>query len=439
LYHHQTGTGDRTAHGQSWNLEILRKYEAQDHIYDSNPNSKSQPSPPQGEAELSTNKKVPTEPPSAELGQSNNGLESHHVLFSVSTGDRKYFNIDFLSLPGRNPNIIPHPTHDQSWLVVAQQVEDNDHESSFEKIEIACAATFQDGTLRCVAEPSALPITATPGGQCVDDLAVLNLLRGPHDARAFWGPHQPYIIYGSNSLLNCLGQFTQDLRMLIDGWKINEPASDYRKPTELHRPPPLSPLEKNWFFFWDNNNQMYAHYDIFPKRVFSQISLDGFSGPNLAAQVEDSDDQCLSKHLPSVIPEFESIHQATNSLLITLCDRKDLCTQNGTNRYIFTIFQHKSYRNFHAVYEPYVLVFQYHAPFKIYGISRRPLWIHGREYQSDGTSEMLYVTSISWKNHDQQYHGYLDDTLFLAFGIEDKRMAAIDIRAKDIMDGLELC
>ncbi|KAI9147588.1 hypothetical protein HJFPF1_12616 [Paramyrothecium foliicola] len=377
-------------------------------------------------------------PPATGAEQANGELDSHHELFSQSTFDKKYFSIDFGVLPGRNPNIIPHPTLDETWLVVAQQVEDAD-KPTFEKKELSCNAVFKDGALRCIAEPSALPIAATAGGKCEGDLAVLNLQKGPHDARAFWGPQQPYIVYGSNSLHNCLGQFTQDLRGLVDDWEADDSASDFQNATELQRPPPLSHLEKNWFYFWDNSNQIHVHYDIVPKRVFAKLNGDGTNGPDLAPEAQAADEQCLSKHLPHVTPEYESIHQATNSLLITLCERNQSCVPDRENTIVFTIFQRKTYRNYHAVYEPYVMAFRQHAPFEVYGISRRPLLIHGRGQQLDGTTEMFYITSMGWKNRGQQYHGYMDDTIFLAFGIEDQKMAAMDISAKDLFVDLERC
>jgi hypothetical protein len=365
--------------------------------------------------------------------------QSHRRVFSLSSLDRKYFRIVLGSVPSRNPNIIPHPTDNSSWIVVAQQVEEEKQDLAVKKLEISCSAVFRDGALQCVAAPVALPIAPTPGGQCEGDMAVLNLLTGPHDARACWGPRQPYAIFGSSSLRNCLGQFTQDLRVLVDDWEADEATGDFRQATELQRPPPLGNVEKNWFFFWDGANRTHVHHDIVPKRVFSQINADGSSGPDLAPYAQASDELCLSRLLPSVNPEFEHIHQATNSLLVTLCDRNQPCVPDRENTIVFTIFHHKTFRNFHAVYEPYVLAFRQSAPFEVYGISRRPFWIHGRENHPDGASQMIYITSMSWKSHGLRYHGYMDDTLFLAFGIEDKEMGAIDVSVRDILDDLELC
>lgn len=54
-------------------------------------------------------------------------------------------------------------------------------------------------------------------------------------------------------------------------------------------------------------------------------------------------------------------------------------------------------------------------------------------------SEMMYVTSMNWKTHGQTYHGYLDDVLFLNFGIEDAKTGSIDVIAADLLKGLGSC
>lgn len=120
------------------------------------------------------------------------------------------------------------------------------------------------------------------------------------------------------------------------------------------------------------------------------------------------------------------------------------------------VFHHKTYYDFHGIYEPYVLLFRQAAPFALHGISQRPLWIHGRQALTaetgalqyagrpaedipEGHTEMFYVTSISWKGHAQRYHGYLDDVVFLGFGIEDTRAGLIDVLAEDLVGDLGLC
>ncbi|CAM1507723.1 Fc.00g045710.m01.CDS01 [Cosmosporella sp. VM-42] len=372
---------------------------------------------------------------------SGDATPSHHELFSSSTTDKKFFSIDFGGeLEGMNPNIIPHPKLADTWIVVAQR-RPKPEEQSIWFAELVCNAAFQDGVLRCLSSPSMLPVAATVGRRCEGDLSFFNSNIGPHDARVLFGPEYPYIVYGSNSMFTCFGQFIQDFRMLVD-WGLTIAApEEFRMGTELQRPLPWGPVEKNWFPFWDAAGQMYVHYDLAPGRTFAQVSPDGSVGPDLAPSASSTDEECLQRYFPKLGPELESIHQATNSLQITMCRKADpSCISNESNTFLFTIFQHKTYFNFHSVYEPYVMVFKQSAPFEIHAISRRPLWIHGREQHPDrGTSDMLYVTSMSWKSRDRQYQGYLDDELFVAFGVEDERAAGIDLLASDLLQGLGLC
>jgi len=89
-------------------------------------------------------------------------------------------------------------------------------------------------------------------------------------------------------------------------------------------------------------------------------------------------------------------------------------------------------------------------PYEIHAVSSKPIWIFGRKIGPDKSdasssqlptedSEMLYVTSISWKDHGRKYHGHIDDTLFLAFGREDSAAGGIDVTARDLLAELGIC
>ncbi|KAI5461954.1 hypothetical protein BGZ63DRAFT_354715 [Mariannaea sp. PMI_226] len=367
----------------------------------------------------------------------------HQEIFSVSTQDKKFFSIDFGEFRGMNPSIVPHPTLQDTWIVVAQKVKADHETPSLWFSEITCDATFQDNVLRCLRTPNHLPVAATFGERCEGDLAYMNTNIGPHDARVFLGPETPYIVYGSNSMHTCFGQFSQDFRILVDsGYEMTGLSQAvFRAGTELQRPLPWGTIEKNWFLFWDFEGQLYCHYDIAPKRVFALLNPDGSAGPDLSPGAAQSDEACLAKYLPKTATQLESVHQATNSLKITMCRRQDpACKADESNTFIFTIYQHKAYYGFHSVYEPYLMVFNQRAPFKIHSMSERPIWIHGRERNSEkNTSDMFYVTSMSWKNRERKYHGYLDDELFIGFGIEDEKSGGIDVRAEDVLQNLGIC
>lgn len=406
-------------------------------------------------------------PFSATTSQEHDGYAAdvYNEIFSLSTPDGKYFTIDFSGEGAMNPSIIPHPSLPETWIIVAQtgrNATDSSRSTWFS--ELVCSAVFNESgdRLACVHPPKILSIGATAGDKCVGDLDYFALNIGPHDARVFYGPEAPYAVFGSNSQHTCFGQWVQGFRSLVD-WAVLEGSGDavavdeFRLATELQRPGGVySPVEKNWFLFWDAEGQMYVHYDISPERVFARLSLDGSVGQDLAPLAASSDGECMAKYMPSLInPHHESIHQATNSLSVTMCHRAESsCDITDENTFIFTLFQHKAFYAYHSVYEPYVMLFRRTAPFEVYAISKRPIWIHGRGRAGEAPrptgeeydrleqweqSEMLYVTSMSWRERGMNYHGYVDDVLFIAFGVEDRASGGIDVAVGDLFRELGVC
>ncbi|GAQ02790.1 hypothetical protein ALT_0111 [Aspergillus lentulus] len=381
---------------------------------------------------------------------------THHILYSASSGDRKYFKIDFGRRTVINPSIIPHPELLDTWIVTAQlHHPPSARMASVWFAELVCNAAFSEDkrVLSCLEPPLQLPIPATFGdsSKCVGDISYFSLSIGPHDARVFYGPEIPYTIYGSNSFFTCFGQWISDFRILVDWGMDTIHEHEFRQYRELQRPMPWNAVEKNWFLFWDDFGQMFIHHDITPVRVFAKLELDGSVGPNLALATAASDQACLKRFLPQSTNPTQKIHQATNSLAITLCARSDQsCQPDTTNTFVLFIIQQKTMQGFHPVYEPYVVLTRRSTPYEIYAVSSKPIWIFGRNTaakKSDVSSstlfsedsEMLYMTSISWKSHGQKYHGYIDDTLFLAFGWEDSAAGGIDVTARDLLAELGMC
>ncbi|CAN8099677.1 unnamed protein product [Discula destructiva] len=423
------------------------------------------------------------------------GHPLHTELQSISTSDRKYFHIHVGREPAINPNIIPHPHREDTWIVVAQRrVEDENAAEDLAAaatttlarpaVELVCNAQFVFEMLACVDDDDGLelgdshplpiaPTTTADPASCKDKLNFLSLNVGPHDARVFYGPRSPFVVYGSNSQFTCFGQWIQDLRGLVpDFWGSNTSGDEMgsstqqmsyddggiggggiggggiggeftaQNGTEMQRPPPYAMVEKNWFLFWASGGEAFVHFDIAPRRSFAKLYPDGSVGPDLALASAELDDKCLGRYLPRVpdLTVFESVHQATNSLAVTLCRRADPeCKPNKDNTFVFIIFQHKTFFEFHAAYHPYVMLFRQRAPFEVWAVSKRPIWISGRNLLPSGDTEMFYITSMSWRARGQTYHGYVDDVLFLAFGIEDRETAGIDVLAGDLLANLGLC
>lgn len=191
---------------------------------------------------------------------------------------------------------------------------------------------------------------------------------------------------------------------------------------------------------------MYLHYNIFPSRSFARLSRDGSEvSEDLAPFVSGKDNVCLQNFMPKLEYQ-EHIHQATNSLAITMCNRDDVNCNKTENTYILTIFHHKRYHDGHNLYEPYIMIFEQSKPFGIYAISSKPFWINGRGKPGDGAtdrpasqSQMMYITSMSWKAQSLTYHGFMDDEIMIAFGVEDRAAGAIDVIAQDLIREMHLC
>ena len=383
-------------------------------------------------------------------------LSKHREIFSVSTLNRTYFDMFWGDNETYNPSILPHPTKEGQYLIVAQLEQDfHDYNKSF--YVMACSANFINGTLGCSEPPMPLPIAHTSDTLCTDPHHP-----GPHDPRLFYGPGGPFISYGSYSANSCQGVWMQDLRHLVPEFGISTEVL-FDQPTEVQRPPPYRDTEKNYFLFWDSENNTYVHHDLSPIRIFTSVHANGSVGANLAPEASAIDWPCMQRYMPTHGirngtghgVEFEETHQSTNSLAITLCRRSDPeCHPTNDNTFIMVIFQHKSYYAEHSEYFPYVMLFQQTAPFAIHALSTKAIWIHGRTGLTQATdsrfwrgrqdmprdqSEMFFVVSMSWKSPGQRYHGYIDDEIFLAFGIEDSRSAGIDILAGDLLQDLGYC
>lgn len=407
---------------------------------------------------------------------------SHRVLFSASTRDREFMRVYLGDVSGFNINIIPHPTTADLWVLVAQgeqQFTPMDLEQRFALMEqglnppaewpkpseqIVCTAGIQNDFVIC-AEPATTVPFAGPQleGVCLDELSWLYLVFGQRDARVFMGPDIPYMMYGAKAKSICFGQWLQDARSVLFQFKshrrITKDKSSFHSPLEVTRASGARGVEKNYFLFWDGANVAYVHYTLWPKRAFSRLQDDGAGSSDLAKLSEYHDQICMAKFMPPVKKEpqdSEDIHQATNSLAITMCKRSDqFCRPDDSNTFIMHLFHHKTYLQGHAMYEPYVVLFQRYAPFAIHAIGQRPYWIHGRGNFTEttesllfkdpdrvrpvGHTEMFYITSMNWKSHLQKYHGYIDDVLFISFGIEDVKSGIIDVVAGDLFDDLAYC
>lgn len=368
----------------------------------------------------------------------------YREVFSATTWDRKYVPVFYQGANVINPSILPHPTDYFLWILVSQRKPKGVEEPVAE--QIGCVATFLDGALFCTTGYTPLPVQSPMNGSCTGDYADLNSYSGPRNARVFYGPDAPYIMYSSLSQHGCIGVWIQDARTLIGPLFFQSVAGPqlYFNPTEIQTPYARKPVEENFFLFWDMEGRAYVHHALFPQRIFAQLQSDGSVGEDLGLRTTMSDQMCFAKYLPA-IGSPEAVQQATSSLSVTLCKRDDpACAPNDSNTFIMHLFNVESMSAERTNYEPYAVLFQRSAPFTVHAISQKPLWVHGRKVLdaadlSNVKTEAIYITSMTWKLHTQKYHGYIDDLLFLGFGIEESHPGALDITAGELLQDLAFC
>lgn len=255
-----------------------------------------------------------------------------------------------------------------------------------------------------------------------------------------------------------MGLWLQNARYLLDPFRArlrhDKQAAAFATATELQRPGSYSEEEKNFFIFWDTEKRPYVHHDIFPNRVFAALNIDGSVGKNLAPRAAKLDKLCMDRYMPtlgSLGSVKDHVHQGTNTLSITLCNRGE-CTPDSSNTFIMHVFQRKIIYKAYSQYEPYTILFKGDAPFTIHAISQEPLWIRGRTQERNpathdvsledlkhGQDDFLYVTSMSWKSVEQRYHGYLDDVVLLSFGVHDGQSGAADFEARHLLQSVAYC
>ena len=134
------------------------------------------------------------------------------------------------------------------------------------------------------------------------------------------------------------------------------------------------------------------------------------------------------------------VHQSTPMLSLSLCNRADDCKPTKHNTILLGMVQRRldppGYP--YTFYHHHLVAYESVAPYKMVSVSKK-LTYHGVE---DGkytwTGNMVYYFNHTAKPHDRS-HGFLDDDIWLGFGIGDKAPGWLDVTARDLVMDLYLC
>ncbi|KAK9383402.1 uncharacterized protein V2V93DRAFT_361783 [Kockiozyma suomiensis] len=321
-----------------------------------------------------------------------------------------------------NPTVLSYPPGSPNPYLVVTNILRTDnghtkHHMSYCDMNWTKSRGVERQILSCSNEPATFAYAdfTPPEGACTGENALLKDDVGAMDPRLFFSPRgEPLMIVGAAGHSNCWSQYLIDLRVYIPalGEKMNISHLPIRfdKPLELPRDDDAS-IHKNWFLFYDENNIPYVH------RSFSNRSLAPVE--NLLSGVSSDDEYSnllQNRETPSCIQELkktyssslekvhDSIHQATNSLRVTLCDFPCIPTIHNTVN--IEIFHVKYLNNLEIFYRRYVVLMNITAPFEVIGRTNNIIYVGVDE------KSLIYTVSMSWDPQSRSKHGKWNDHVY---------------------------
>ncbi|KAK9452599.1 hypothetical protein V1511DRAFT_484696 [Dipodascopsis uninucleata] len=417
-----------------------------------------------------------------------NGIAAANVLLSYDSSQRTIVRLDFGFVPqeleGINrfkPNLLPLAStyKDADYIVFARQSPKRlfyHHEIVYCDMAWATAQPSDRKILKCTslgAYTLELPEWQSAEGVC-KDIPFFAIAQGHIDPRVFLSPYgEPLMLVSVNGKNTCISQYIIDLRAVIPnlgrklGISETEVPIAFSELTELTRDQ-AKKFEKNWVVLYDQDNVAYVQHELGPTRSLTILQGSG-SGKNLLDKDKQETPQCIKELVPAENGSVDvEIHQATNSLRVTLCEFP--CEPNVHNTVLVSIF-HIKYKNMaETTYKRYAAVMNATAPFNI--IARSPeLTISGGDEKTN-----FYAVSMVWdrsfwdhptwseylkknkgdntkydpatsndpidkstSNTDDYYHGWISDMVVINFSIDELESAVIHTPMKDILDCLIFC
>lgn len=303
--------------------------------------------------------------------------------------------------------------------------------------------------------------------------AAMDKYIGPEDMKLFWTRKgEPLLIftYHVNDKVLCQGQFIIDVRAAVPELELvlgeeyakKMPPIQFKTPVGLRRQPPPGQeshpryqREKNWapaqspfndedellfmvepsqLFRWTEDNKPVE--EVVAKK--DQVSAVEAPYP-IGAKPEDtwhSSKKMTCMH--DVMLSDNNVHQSSPMLSLTLCNRGE-CEPDEQNTVMLGMVQRRrdSREAGYLWYDRRIAAYSAAPPYNMVSVSRK-LSYHG---EMDGryiwTGSMVYFANKT--GEFPRNHGFLDDEIWLSFGIKDSAAGWIDIKARDLITDHYLC
>ncbi|KAF5656755.1 hypothetical protein FHETE_10804 [Fusarium heterosporum] len=295
---------------------------------------------------------------------------------------------------------------------------------------------------------------------------------GPEDMKLFWSrTGEPLLIFTHqvDDEIMCQGQFLLDVRAAVPefeealGYEASSllPPVRFQSPTRLHREAlpgqemhPRYQREKNWALAqspFASDSELLVMVE--PGQLFRYTSSD-----TAVESVVNTKDQQSAVEAPyplgaqnlepwhsrertcihDVMLDNKHVHQSTPMLSVTLCNR-GTCEPDEENTVMVGMVQRRLDPPLSPVtwYDRRIAVYEATAPYRMISVSKK-LTYHG---ESDG--RYVWTGSMSYYTNQTVFppsnHGFLNDEVWLGFGIKDSAAGWLDIRARDLVADHYLC
>ncbi|KAM0543460.1 hypothetical protein ACHAPJ_012324 [Fusarium lateritium] len=284
---------------------------------------------------------------------------------------------------------------------------------------------------------------------------------GPEDMKLFWRKNGTPMLIFTHQVDDenlCEGMYIVDARAAVPelvrqmGKHAKElPDIEFAKPILLRRQPPEGEesdpkyqREKNWApvynpFSEDDDEMMFM---VDPSELYRFNSTDEplFNMESERESAVDEpfppDSETKTWHSPKhtclndVMLTDRRVHQSTPMLSLTLCKRGE-CEPAPNNTVIMGMVQMRydppQYTN--TWYDHRIVVYSPIAPFNMMSVSKK-LTYHG-----ETNSKYIWTGSMVYHGDQpkQRSHGFLDDEIWLSFGIGDSSPGWLDIKAEELV------
>ncbi|KAJ3520936.1 hypothetical protein NM208_g13513 [Fusarium decemcellulare] len=238
------------------------------------------------------------------------------------------------------------------------------------------------------------------------------------------------------------------------------PPIQFEQPTGLrrqvpagHETDPRYERDKNWAPFqspFSNDNDELS-FIVEPGRVFRWTSS---SEPveDISVELESAVEAPYPPWVKSktwhstektcvhdIMMANQNVHQSTSMLMLTLCDRGKCEPHDGNTVMLGMVHRRYDTTSYPwSWYDRRMVVYAAISPYKMMSVSKKLIY-HG---EADGryiwTGSMVY-----FKNHTgilyNRSHGFLDDEVWLSFGINDEATGWLDVEARDLIKDHYLC